>query len=136
MSREILNVLDIFFISFHTIFSIFNMTGWIWRKTRPLHLVTITLTGLSWFFLGIWYGWGYCFCTDWHWQVREALGNPVTSWSYIHFLIKELTGIDTNPALVDAVTLAVFFAALGLSFFLSLRDRPKKKPLRNNGPSR
>ena len=136
MSREVLLFLDIFFLSFHTVFSLFNMTGWIWRRTRPFHLVTISLTGLSWFFLGIWYGWGYCFCTDWHWQVREAMGGPVKSWSYIHFLIKELTGCDTNPVLVDAATLAVFLAALGLSFYLTLRDRCRKKNIRNNEPSR
>src|ERR1019366_4368421 len=66
--------LNIFFFVFHTIFTLFNIVGWIFPKTRKLHLITISLTAFSWFILGNWYGWGYCFCTDWHWMVREKLG--------------------------------------------------------------
>ncbi len=79
--------LNIFFFVFHTVWTLFNMTGWMFRPTRRLHLVTLTLTALSWFVLGIWYGWGYCLCTDWHWQVRRELGFRDESNSYIHFLV-------------------------------------------------
>lgn len=122
-----LKLLDIFFIIFHSVFTLFNMTGWIWRKTRKAHLATILLTACSWFILGIWYGWGYCFCTDWHWQVREALGRPVRSDSYIHFLILEVTGLNPPTDLVDTVTLAVFIGCAVLSLGLNLKDAVMKR---------
>ncbi|MBN2158459.1 MAG: DUF2784 domain-containing protein [Spirochaetes bacterium] len=117
-----LKFLDKFFIVFHTLFTLFNMTGWIWKKTRKIHLATIALTACSWFILGIWYGWGYCFCTDWHWKVRDALGDPIMSDSYIHFLILELTGINAPQHLVDTVTIGVFAACCALSIVLNVKD--------------
>jgi len=123
----LLTILDRFFLLFHTVFTLFNISGWIWHKTRKIHLVTMGLTAMSWFILGIWYGWGYCFCTDWHWQVREALHNPITSYSYIHFLIHEITGRWLDPDLVDRATLGVFLTSLALTLVLNLRDWRKSR---------
>jgi len=44
------------------------------EKTRKANLILLLLTGLSWFGLGIFYGWGYCPLTDWHWKVLRELG--------------------------------------------------------------
>ena len=114
--------LDYFFIIFHTTFTLFNMTGWVWKKTRKYHLITILLTAFAWFILGIKYGWGYCFCTDWHWKVRDALGNPITSDSYIQFLIQELTGFNPPGDLVDTVTLVVFIFCFVMTIIMNARD--------------
>jgi hypothetical protein len=103
------------------------MVGWMFFKTRKIHLITISLTAFSWFVLGIWYGWGYCFCTDWHWAVREKLGYIDHSYSYIHLLILKLTGADLNPQRVDAFTLIVFLASFCLSIALNLKDKRRKK---------
>ena len=81
------------------------------------------LTALSWFVLGIWYGFGYCACTDWHWDVREQLGYHDQQRSYIHFLIVKLTGIDVDAGLVDTVTLVVFVACFLLTIILNIKDR-------------
>lgn len=124
-------VLNIFFFVFHTAFTLFNITGWASRKTRKLHLWTILLTAFSWFVLGIWYGFGYCACTDWHWQVREAMGMQDRSSSYIHFLVLQLTGADLDPQLVDTVTLVVFLCCGVLSILLNLRDRQRSRKLHN-----
>jgi hypothetical protein len=118
--------LNIFFFIFHTAFTLFNMSGWAFHKTRKWHLLTILLTAASWFILGIWYGWGYCACTDWHWQVREAMGFNDRSNSYIHFLLLKLTGKDFNAALVEKVTLYVFLACAGFSIWLNIRDHRKQ----------
>lgn len=121
--------LDIFFYVFHTLLILFNLFAWIWRKTRRINLITLILTGLSWTLLGIWYGFGYCPCTDWHWQVRMQLGHYDMPVSYITFLIKSLTGIDLNARLVDIFTLLFFLLALGVSAFLNIRDwKCKRKP--------
>lgn len=116
-------LLDIFFFIFHTVLILFNIFGWIWYKTRRWNLVTLALTGFSWFILGIWYGWGYCFCTDWHWQIRARLGYDDKSNSYIHFLLLKLTGIDFSTQLVDITTVAVFLISVGLSIRTNRQDR-------------
>lgn len=118
--------LNIFFFVFHTVFTLFNIVGWLFHRTRKLHLITLSLTAFSWFILGIWYGWGYCFCTDWHWDVREKLGYEDRSNSYIHFLILKLTGADLNPKLVEQGTLIVFLLCFALSIWLNIRDRKRK----------
>lgn len=120
---EMLTFLNVFFFVFHTGWMLFNCVGWAWRRTRPLHLATILLTAASWFVLGIWYGWGYCICTDWHWQVRERLGQRDESHSYTHLLIHGLTGLDPSPAVTDLLTGTVFASAAALSILLNLRDR-------------
>lgn len=119
--------LDSFFFVFHTCFTLFNLTGWIFRRTRRLHLVTILLTALSWFVLGILYGWGYCVCTDWHFRVREKLGYANESNSYIHFLIGKLTGIWLDETMVETWTLILFLLVAFLSIWLNLKDRRRSK---------
>lgn len=117
--------LNVFFFVFHTVFTLFNLAGWLFRKTRRWNLITLLLTAFSWFVLGIWFGWGYCFCTDWHWKVREHLGFHDQQRSYIHFLLLKLTGIDFNETLVENVTLIVFLISLVGSIWLNLNDRRK-----------
>jgi hypothetical protein len=119
--------LNYFFFAFHTLFTLFNITGWIFPKTRKWNLITLLLTAGSWFILGIWYGWGYCVCTDWHWDAREQLGYHDQRRSYIHFLLLKLTGIDFNEQLVETGTLVVFLISLALSVWLNIRDRKKKR---------
>lgn len=123
-----LEFLNFFFFFFHTSLMLFNCSGWIWKKTRRWNLITLLLTAFSWFVLGIWYGWGYCLCTDWHWDIREKLGFFDQSMSYVHFLILKLTGINFDPKLVDKVTVSVFFLSIILSLWLNIRDfRMRKK---------
>ncbi len=119
--------LDVFFMVFHTSLILFNVTGWLFAKLRKFNLITLLLTAFSWFGLGIFYGWGYCFCTDWHWQVRRHLGYTDQTDSYIAFLIQKLTGVLLPPAWVDTATVVVFFLALSASLFLNIRDYKRKK---------
>src|SRR6516162_793845 len=105
-----LQLLNIFFFVFHTLWIVFICVGWIWKRTRVWQLLAVVLTGLSWFGLGIWYGWGYCICTDWHYRVRERLGSDYDH-SYAHLLILEITKIDLPPVLADVITGTVFVIA-------------------------
>jgi hypothetical protein len=109
------------FFAFHTLWIVFNCTGWIWRATRPWHLLTIALTALSWFGLGLWYGWGYCPCTDWHWQVRERMGYE-DPHSYLQLLARELLGVEIGRTLADTVAVLTLSAAGVLSIALNARD--------------
>lgn len=86
------------------------------------------LTTLSWFGLGIWYGWGYCPCTDWHWQVRTRLGyhNPP---SYVQLLVRELTGIALSPDVADSLALGMLILAGVLSIVLNIRDLRRERKM-------
>jgi hypothetical protein len=113
--------LDIFFTIFHTSLVLFNLFGWIWKKTRRLNLITLLLTGGSWVFLGIFYGFGFCPLTEWHFQVLENLGYTDLPTSYLSFLFTRLTGVVLDQSLVDAVTLWGLVFALIMSLYLNLR---------------
>ena len=115
--------LDVFFVVFHSALVLFNLFGWIWRRTRRLHLVTISLTIASWFGLGLFYGWGYCPSTDWHWEVKRRLGETGLPRSYIKYYADALTGMSWDPAQVNALVLVLGVSALGLSIWLNLKDR-------------
>ena len=124
----IYRILDIFFVVLHTSVIIFNLFGWIWRKTRKFNLILLAITGSSWLILGLIVGTlGYCPLTDWHFDVLEKLGATDLPSSYVKYLADRLTGLDFNSSLVDKVTLYAFFAALGLSLFLNIRDFVKKE---------
>jgi hypothetical protein len=111
-----------FFFIFHIILIFFNLFGWIPKRLRKLNLISLSLTAFSWFVLGIFYGFGYCFLTDWHWQIREKLGYSTESNSYIHFLIVELTNISLNENLVDTFTAIFFFIAFTASIYVNVRS--------------
>ena len=119
-------VLNYFFLFFHTSLIIFNSFGWIFPKIRKWNLITLLLTAFSWFVLGIWFGWGFCVCTDWHWKVRWNLGYHDMSNSYIHFLILKFTGINFSEELVNIGTSIVFFSSFIISLLMNIRDYKRK----------
>jgi hypothetical protein len=122
------NILDIFFVIFHTSLIFFNLFGWIWKGTRKLNVITLSLTGVSWLFLGLIVGTlGYCPLTDWHFKILEKLGKTDLPYSYTKYLADRLTGLDINASLVDNVTLYTFLAAFTISIVLNIRDFVKRK---------
>jgi hypothetical protein len=116
-----LDALNVGFFLFHTVWIAFNCLGWAWRRTRRWQLATLSLTALSWFGLGAWYGWGYCPFTDWHWQVRERLGYDDPP-SYIQLLIREVAGIDLQPGPANALALGTLIVVGALTASLNIRD--------------
>ena len=113
--------LNVGFFVLHTAWIAFNCLGWIWRTTRRWQLLTVALTAASWFGLGVWYGWGYCPSTDWHWRVRARLGYDDPP-SYIQLLVRELTGIELEPAWADSLALGTLALAALLSGLFNIRD--------------
>jgi hypothetical protein len=121
-------ILDIFFVVFHSFLILFNLFGWIWRRTRIWNLVTLLLTGASWVILGWIVGVpGYCPLTDWHFAVLERLGRTDLPNSYVKYLADRITGLDINSATVDKITLYTFLAALIISLMLNIRQLVKSK---------
>jgi hypothetical protein len=115
--------LNYFFFAAHSLLIVFNMFGWIWRRTRRWQLLALLLTALSWFVLGWWYRHlGYCLCTDWHFRVRQELGYSDDNDSYLYLLINKLTGLRPSIPLVEMLALGVFVVALALSITFNMRD--------------
>jgi len=114
-----LRILDLFLSFLHIAFTLFNLVGWIWPSTRKLHLVTICATAASWFILGIWKGWGYCFLTDWQWTAKEKLGETNLPSSFIKYFADKLSGSDVNASLINTVTLICFIAAVALTIYVN-----------------
>jgi hypothetical protein len=119
--------LNIGFFIFHSALIIFIVLGWVWKKTRKVHLVIVFLTAFSWFILGIWYGFGYCPFTDWHYRVRMKLGHYDMPESYIKFLIQSITGIEIDQKLIDIFTVSVLVLVLGVTILLNITDRWKSQ---------
>lgn len=116
-------LLDLGLLAFHSLLVSFNLVGWVWRRTRHLHLFAISATLLSWFGLGVVYGWGYCPLTDWHWQVKRALGETGLPASWVKYYLDRITGVAWDTALVDGLVIGSALAALVLSVVLNVRDR-------------
>ena len=114
-----LRLLDIFFTVFHIGLVLFNLSGWIWAKTRKAHLITITATLASWFILGAWYGWGYCPFTEWHWKVKEKLGEQNLPSSFIKYYADKISGKNLDAAFVDRATLAVFIVLIIVTVYIN-----------------
>jgi hypothetical protein len=114
--------LNILFFVLHLVVLIFNLIGWIWRSTRRWHLISVGITLLSWIGFGYWYGWGYCFLTDWHWQIRRELGyfDPA---SFTELLMVNILKLPVSTVVVDWLTVGGITIATILSVVLYVRDK-------------
>ena len=114
---NIWTTLDYFFIIFHGVVILINVFGWIPVRTRKVQRVVLVATLLSWFVLGAFYGWGYCFLTDWHWDVLTELGTRPTQSVYVQYLLHRLFGVNISAALSNGLTIGgLFFGILGALF--------------------
>jgi hypothetical protein len=112
---------DTFFFVFHICLIFFNLFGWIFKPLRKWNLVTLSLTAFSWFVLGAFYGFGFCFLTDWHWHIREKLGYANPYHSYIQFLVVTVFSIAVSEQLINFLTATFFFAALMMSIITNFQ---------------
>ncbi len=121
---------DIGFFIVHTLLIGFNMFGWIWRRTRFWHLISMGLTTFSWFGMGAFYGWGYCLCTDWHMEIREKLGYADTETSYVQLIAEHGCGLSMSRSTSDIIAISVYLAvvlAMAIVWTRDLRRRFKSR---------
>jgi hypothetical protein len=114
-------LLDWFFVAFHTLLITFNLFGWIRKAWLRYNLITLLLTGGSWIFLGLFYGLGYCPLTDWHWMVLENLAKHPETNSYVAYLFNRIIGIEMSDSYADALTLYTYLGAIFLSIILNAK---------------
>ncbi len=115
--------IDWIFMVFHSALILFILFGWIWKSLRIANFMVLSLTFASWSILGIWYGFGYCPLTDWHWSVLYKLGQRDLPVSYVQFLIGRVLRIKISPQMADIMTLGLALTAWIISGILNLRDK-------------
>jgi hypothetical protein len=74
-------------------------------------------------FLGDFLGFGMAMVIvslDWHWRIRELLGYPNDSNSYIYFLILKLTD-SLSEKWIDLTTAIVFFTSYFISIYFAVK---------------
>jgi len=113
-----LQFLDILFTILHIVVILFNLLGWIWKRTRKLHLWVVLITIASWLLLGLKYGLGYCFLTDWHWNIKRQLGNHELPNSFVQYVFEQI-GMTISSSTTDYITVAAFMFAIGMSINLN-----------------
>jgi len=110
----------------HLLLIAFALVGWAIPRARRAHLVAMLAIAFSWLVLGAWYGWGYCFVTEWAWQVKHARGETGFPASFVEYALERATGSDWSSDLVDGVTGTAGALALLLSLAANLRSRPAR----------
>ncbi|HAZ14642.1 MAG: hypothetical protein A2X86_06140 [Bdellovibrionales bacterium GWA2_49_15] len=117
----LLKISDLALTFIHCLLIVFNLFGWCFKKTRKANLLCLFLTFSSWVGLGFYYGWGYCFLTDWHWRIKEKLGATSLPNSFIKYLVDNIFSVDSNPWWIDVATLAFFLVAILCSLWVNRR---------------
>ena len=122
----LLQALDVLLMVVHLGVIGINVLGWIFPATRWLQRWVLGLTTLSWLGLGWWFGWGYCFLTDWHWDVKRALGESPLPPSYIQYILRNRLGFQWPDLWVDAATGAVFVTLVLITGIQVVREHRRQ----------
>lgn len=114
-----LTFLDILLTIVHLSIVIFNLFGWIPKRTRKAHFICIVLTAASWFILGIWYGTGYCPFTDWQWKVKTKLGEKNLPVNFIEYFLEKITHHTFSSQFITILIAVCFSMAALLSVYVN-----------------
>lgn len=115
-----LHFLDVLLTIVHLAIVLFNLLGWIPKRMRKAHLISIMVTAACWFLLGIWFGYGYCPVTDWQWRVKEALGERNMPGNFIEYFAEKISGYDFDSGFVQTVTGLSFAFVSVISIYLNV----------------
>ena len=113
--KNMLMVLDSLLFVLHILVIIINLLGWISVKTRWLQFIVINITACSWLGLGYFFGWGYCFLTDWHWDIKKMRGEVIEHSDFFSYYLAKWLG-DPGPLWLIQTMVGIIFA---LVFFIS-----------------
>jgi hypothetical protein len=118
---------DGFFWLFHTVLIFFNLFGWMSPRFRKWNLIALGATLFSWLAMGLFYGIGYCICTDWHFQIRRELGITERADTYLQLLVRKISGWDPPIHLVNNVAAVCMTIAVVASVSLNIRDWRRRR---------
>ncbi|MBK9356251.1 MAG: DUF2784 family protein [Bacteroidales bacterium] len=121
MNLIMLQLLNIILNITHILLMLFIMTGWIFRRSRMIHLLVVLLTGFSWIVFINSKEIGYCILTDWQWQVLGRMGRTNLPETYIQYLYELLSGDSMLKATSRNITRSVWIFSLSVSMALFIK---------------
>jgi hypothetical protein len=132
----VLAILDVLLTAVHLGVVVAVLVLWIPRSTRRVHFALVMITAGSWLGIGLLYGnIGYCFLTDWHWDVKRLRGQTHLPASFIHYMVARWLKLPVRATTTDLWTgLSFAFVAI-LSIILEVRElwrrrtRSRARPL-------
>lgn len=83
-----------------------NIFGWVSKPTWVAQSAVLFFTLVSWLGFGFTHGFGYCFLTDWHWDVKRDLGHQNLPHSYTKWLYDFVFDADIAHQTIDVLTIA------------------------------
>ena len=122
-----LQLLNIVIGVFHVLLLVACLIGWICPRTRKAHLILMGVVVGCWFLLGLKYGIGYCPLTDWHWQVKQKLGEGSLPNSFIKYLWDHIFTTSISPKAADILTFGAFFVSLIPALYLNWVGKTNRK---------
>ena len=116
--------LNFFYEALHLLVVFSNLLLWMFKKSRLFHFYLVNLTMFSWVGLGWWYGFGYCFLTQWHWEIKKECGeSSQLPNSFISYLLNEYFHFFPKSLYVDIVTAVSFILVFSLSWVFYIRNK-------------
>lgn len=131
LPQPMLQVLDSFMMALHLGVIAINLFAWWPRQTRRLHRVMLGLTLFSWLVCGAFYGWGYCFLTDWHWRLKRAAGETSLPHSFPQYVLRSL-GLELPPLLIDSITASLLISVVLISAWQIYCERRRQSSVDKN----
>jgi len=107
----------------HLATMLFIAFGWMLPATRLANFYLIVLTFVSWFGLGLVFGFGFCLITGIQSKIRQRLGHATPMDSFVKDLLDRLTGRDLNPLHVEIGTQAGFYISAAASAYVNFWHR-------------
>jgi len=107
----------------HLAAMLFIVFGWMLPATRLANWYLIVLTFVSWFGLGLVFGFGFCLITGIQSKIRQRLGYREPMDSFVKHVLDRLTGRDLNPLHVEIGTQASFYASAAASAYVNFLHR-------------
>ena len=120
IQKVTLKLLNVLFHLLHLSIIFFFLVGWISLSTRTAHFVLALLILLSWYGLGLFFGFGYCLVTDIQWRLKKKLGQDPSTEYYIKYVIDRITGSDIQAGTINKFTTWIFFVLLVASSMLMI----------------
>ena len=63
---------------------------------------------------------GYCFLADWHWNVKQKLGEIDLPNSFVKYFADKVTGMNFSAQLVDQWTLGLFVGIVVVTVWVNV----------------
>lgn len=117
-----LQTINLLLHTLHLLVVILVLFGWLWEKTRLLNLYVILLSVVSWYFLGLWYGKGFCILTHWQHHLLVLLDLGEIEGTFVAYAVYSITSLRLSDAFLEPMSDVVIVLIFLISLHLNIRE--------------